>query len=84
MDGTTLEMYEETVDFLQAKVPGNLQKPRVAIICGSGLGGLANTVHEDGKVELDYTSIPHFSPSAGKKPAVLGEALWGLIEITSL
>jgi purine-nucleoside phosphorylase len=67
MDETTMDIYQETADFLRDKVPKNLQKPKVAIICGSGLGGLASTVHEDGKVELDYASIPHFSRSQGKK-----------------
>ena len=62
-----MDMYQETADFLRAKVPEALRKPRVAIICGSGLGGLANTVPEEGKVEFDYASVPHFTPSAGKK-----------------
>lgn len=66
MDGTIMDMYEETAEFLKAQVPESLRTPKIAIICGSGLGGLAGTVHNEGKVELDYASIPHFTPSGGK------------------
>lgn len=66
MDNTTTEMYMESANFLRDKVPRTLREPRVAIICGSGLGGLAGTVHDKDKVELDYAFIPHFSRSAGK------------------
>ena len=60
-------MYQDTANFLREKIPETLQKPIIAIICGSGLGGIANTVHEESRVELDYASIPHFSRSTGKK-----------------
>ena len=61
-----MDMYAESADFLRGQLPESLQKPRVAIVCGSGLGGLAGSVRNDGKVEFDYASIPHFSRSAGK------------------
>lgn len=67
MDGTTPNLYEESANFLRARLPDSLQKPKVAIICGSGLGGLAGTVCGEERVELDYASIPHFPPSTGKK-----------------
>jgi purine-nucleoside phosphorylase len=73
MDGTTMEMYQETAAFLKDRLPTSLRSPRVAIICGSGLGGLAATVQEEGKAEFDYTSIPHFSRSTGKKAAFINE-----------
>lgn len=76
MDGTTRHEYEESASFLRDKVPENLRKPQVAIICGSGLGGLAGTVHNESKIELDYTSIPHFSPSTGMKAVFLDPQLW--------
>ena len=63
-----MEMYKESAEFLKAQVPESLRTPKIAIICGSGLGGLAGTVQNEGKIELDYASIPHFTPSAGKHP----------------
>jgi purine-nucleoside phosphorylase len=71
MDGTSIDLYVESADFLRANIPEGLQNPKVAIICGSGLGGLAGTVYNEGKVEFDYGSIPHFSRSAGKKASLL-------------
>ena len=62
-----MDMYLESVEFLRAKIPESLRTPRVAIICGSGLGGLAGTVHEEEKFELDYKSIPHFPHSTGER-----------------
>jgi purine-nucleoside phosphorylase len=34
----------ESVKTIQSKVPESLAKPKVAIICGTGLGGLANVL----------------------------------------
>ena len=61
-----METYKESADFLVAQIPEALQSPKLAIICGSGLGGLAESVSSDVKVELDYASIPHFPQSTGK------------------
>lgn len=72
MDGVTLNMYEESAHFLRARLPNSLQNPKIAIICGSGLGGLAGTVHGEERVELDYASIPHFPRSTGKKITLVG------------
>jgi purine nucleoside phosphorylase len=66
-----MDMYVESADFLRGNIPEGLQKPKIAIICGSGLGGLAGTVHNEGKVEFDYGSIPHFSRSTGKTATLL-------------
>ncbi len=66
-----MDLYTESADFLRAQIPENLQSPKVAIICGSGLGGLAGMVKDEGKAELDYGSIPHFSRSTGKTAASL-------------
>ncbi|PYH48303.1 purine-nucleoside phosphorylase [Aspergillus saccharolyticus JOP 1030-1] len=54
------EQAEEAAIFLRARLPGPLQAPRVAIICGSGLGGLADTIDDQPRAEFDYTSVPHF------------------------
>lgn len=58
--------YDEIVsiaNFLQSKSPSI--KPSVAIICGTGLGGLADLLQD--RTEIDYTSIPNFPVSTGNK-----------------
>lgn len=51
---------QEIVAFIQNLVP---TKPEVAIICGSGLGGLAERVVD--KIVIPYSNIPHFPRSTG-------------------
>lgn len=50
----------EAAEFIRSKLPEELHRPRVAVVCGSGLGGIANTVREDVKHTIDYKDIPHF------------------------
>lgn len=52
-----------TAQFVRSQLPTSLQTPKVAIICGSGLGGLADTIEPDPKVELAYAGIPNFPQS---------------------
>ncbi|KFV73574.1 Purine nucleoside phosphorylase, partial [Struthio camelus australis] len=52
------EVYKETADWLQAHTA---QRPKTAIICGSGLGGLADVL--DNKTIFPYEDIPHFPRS---------------------
>lgn len=61
-----LEQAQEAVSYLSQRLPTPLQRPRVAIVCGSGLGGLADTIHDMPKAEFDYSSIPHFPQLTGK------------------
>lgn len=56
----------ESASFIRSKLPTELQSPRVAIVCGSGLGGIADTVNKDVKVEIDYLDIPNFPKTTGK------------------
>ena len=44
-------------------------KPTIGIICGTGLGGLADTLED--RVDLPYASIPNFPVSTGK-----GQTIW--------
>ena len=53
---------QEAADYIRERM---LEKPKVAIVCGSGLGGLADAVHEQPRVEVEYSSIPHFPESTG-------------------
>ncbi|KAJ5139096.1 Inosine guanosine/xanthosine phosphorylase [Penicillium bovifimosum] len=60
---TAFQRANEAVSYLRASLPESLQKPQVAIVCGSGLGGLADTIQSDSRIEFDYASIPHFPRS---------------------
>jgi purine-nucleoside phosphorylase len=60
---------QETVEFLRLKLPEPLARPRVAIVCGSGLGGLSKLVNRgDGHVheEWEYKDVPNFPLSSGE------------------
>ncbi|NXI70121.1 PNPH phosphorylase, partial [Anseranas semipalmata] len=52
------EVYKETADWLRART---VQCPKTAIICGSGLGDLADVL--DKKTVFPYEDIPHFPRS---------------------
>ncbi|KAL2786028.1 nucleoside phosphorylase domain-containing protein [Aspergillus keveii] len=54
------EKTNEAFAFLKKSLPRQLQAPQVAIVCGSGLGGLANTIDSELRVEINYADIPHF------------------------
>ncbi|EPS26082.1 hypothetical protein PDE_01018 [Penicillium oxalicum 114-2] len=68
-DISSFDRANEAVTFLRSTLPEGLQAPKVAIVCGSGLGGLADTVQKEGRAEYDYASIPHFP-----RPTVAGHA----------
>ncbi|KAK9553213.1 Purine nucleoside phosphorylase [Aspergillus fumigatus] len=73
-------LYEEAVEafsFLKERLPETLQHPRVAVICGSGLGGLANTIHDEPRAEFEYSSIPHFPCLT--VPGHAGKLVFGLL-----
>ncbi|EEH43246.2 purine nucleoside phosphorylase I, inosine and guanosine-specific [Paracoccidioides brasiliensis Pb18] len=68
---------QETCSYLRERLPAELQKPRFAIICGSGLGGLAESVNKSPKAEFDYASIPHFPVST--VPGHVGKLVFGIL-----
>lgn len=55
----------ETAEFLNTNVPAELSSPKVAIVCGSGLGGLAETIHKEPVYAMPYANIPNFPQSTG-------------------
>jgi purine-nucleoside phosphorylase len=55
-----------TATYIRDQLPAELQHPKVAIVCGSGLGGLVETIEAEPKVELAYSTIPNFPQSTGK------------------
>jgi len=66
---SVLSRATSTSRHLQNLLPDPLQRPRVAIVCGSGLGGLADTIEDDPRIEAPYSSIPDFP-----QPTVQGHA----------
>ncbi|KAF2715956.1 hypothetical protein K431DRAFT_289817 [Polychaeton citri CBS 116435] len=57
------ERATETVDFLRNRLPTKLGKPKIAIVCGSGLSGLAATINEGSAEWFDYSDVPNFPQS---------------------
>lgn len=55
----------EAAKILQDKLPEELRKPKVAVVCGSGLGGLQHTINAGAKFEISYAEIPGFAKSTG-------------------
>lgn len=55
----------------------DLSQPRVMIICGSGLGGIAEILLPEPKVEVTYDKIPGFKTSTVQGHA--GKLIFGLI-----
>lgn len=53
--------YKETADWLLAHTE---QRPKVAVICGSGLGSVVDLLSD--KTAFPYEEIPHFPVSTGK------------------
>lgn len=60
----------EAVHYIERLLPTILQKPRLGIICGSGLGGLAETVLPQPRQEIPYAAVPHFPSSTGLHAAI--------------
>lgn len=67
MDQQTSKSTAEAFEYLQRQIPSGLQSPTIGIICGSGLGGLADAVQPHPRYEVSYHDIPHFPISQGKK-----------------
>lgn len=66
----------EAVEVLAKRLPETLRRPRLGIICGSGLGGLADSVLTQPRHEIPYAAIPHFPIGSGirTKVAYKGQA----------
>ncbi|OAX79261.1 purine nucleoside phosphorylase I, inosine and guanosine-specific [Emergomyces africanus] len=75
---STFEQAQESCTYLRERLPVKIQKPRFAIICGSGLGGLAASVNPSPKVEFEYGSIPHF-PISTAVPGHVGKLVFGTL-----
>lgn len=62
----TYQRATETALYLRTALPSELQHPKVAIVCGSGLGGLAETIEAEPRIETAYKNIPNFPQSTGE------------------
>lgn len=51
----------EVVSSLRTKLPAALQHPALAVVCGSGLAGLADLLED--RVDVPYSEIPGFAES---------------------
>ncbi|KAK4543121.1 hypothetical protein LTR36_005898 [Oleoguttula mirabilis] len=60
MTTSSFQRAQETVEYLRLKLPQQLARPRVAVVCGSGLGGLSETVKGSVREEWDYKDVPNF------------------------
>ncbi|XP_040019044.1 purine nucleoside phosphorylase 6 [Gasterosteus aculeatus] len=67
------EEYKETADWLLAHTK---QRPKIAIICGSGLGGLADLLGD--KAVFPYEDIPRFPTST--VPGHAGQLVFGSLQ----
>ncbi|KAG2232340.1 nucleoside phosphorylase domain-containing protein [Thamnidium elegans] len=59
----TEETYKYSAEFLISKLPQEFQQVDLGVICGSGLGGLVDTIDQSTKVEFLYKDIPGFVAS---------------------
>lgn len=66
--------YQASADYLTSNLPKEFQNVELGVICGSGLGGLVETIDQSTKVEFLYKDIPGFVVSTGK--AQIRESKW--------
>ncbi|XP_033207170.1 purine nucleoside phosphorylase-like isoform X3 [Belonocnema kinseyi] len=71
--GYTFEALQESAQYLLERVPF---KPKIGIICGSGMGSIADSLTE--KKSFPYEEIPHFPVSTVK--GHVGQLVFGYLE----
>lgn len=62
----TYENASKAADYIKKLYPLGFDFPKVAIICGTGLGGIANIIDPSSIVEIPYKDIPGFMVSTGE------------------
>ena len=67
---TVFALATEAVEQLRSLLPLPLCGPRVALICGSGLGGLQNAIRASPRMEIPYADIPHFPRPTGESSLI--------------
>ncbi|KAG7451573.1 uncharacterized protein BT62DRAFT_942570 [Guyanagaster necrorhizus] len=61
-DQPTTSPFPATLDAIVCRLPEKLCKPKIGIICGSGLGGLVDALRET--ILIPYAAIPGFAQSS--------------------
>ena len=64
---------KEAAQFIHSKVPAAFSNPRIAIVCGSGLGGIADLINEHERTVINYSDIPHFPQITGQQKSTYAE-----------
>jgi len=77
-DSSFARVTEATSYLRKQSIPTELSKPKIAIICGSGLGGLADNVQPGPQISFDYKDIPHFPISTVEGHA--GKLVFGFLK----
>lgn len=54
----------DSLPAILALLPPSHQHPKLGIVCGSGLGGLGDIIHD--KILVPYAAIPGFGISTGR------------------
>lgn len=67
----------QAAEFIKSHYPANFSTPVVAIICGTGLGGISEVLDANSKVEVPYEKIPGFKQSTVQGHA--GKLILGVI-----
>ena len=61
--------YEQLVEARDYILSQTSVRPNIGVICGSGLGGLAEQLDADlGVSTISYSAIPHFPVVSGELP----------------
>ncbi|KAK9464919.1 nucleoside phosphorylase domain-containing protein [Lipomyces arxii] len=60
IDTTLTERATVVVDYIRDRVPAELHKPQVAVICGSGLHHLADALTASPQAEIAFSDLPYF------------------------
>ncbi|WLF78250.1 Purine nucleoside phosphorylase [Lodderomyces elongisporus] len=82
-ENISVEEYSQQIKhataIIESRIGGSseLKHPRVMIICGSGLGGIADTLDPSSIIEISYSEIPGFKTSTVQGHA--GKLVFGLI-----
>ena len=72
MNNDTRSSYQEAFDYLTKTVQ---MRPKIGVVCGSGLGGFADTLSD--VVRFDYKDIPHCPVSTVEGHKVSYSQLFG-------
>jgi purine-nucleoside phosphorylase len=63
MTSRAFVLADEAADHIKNFLPPHLSRPRIGIICGSGLSGLVSSFDTDSQISIPYANIPNFPVS---------------------